>query len=606
MLALLLGLGCRPEPVRSPLSFPVPSPSLSPAERGYLERLGPVAFCVDSDWEPYEKVDEDGEYRGIAADLVRLIAARSGVQLELLRTKDWEESLEASKTGRCLVLAFLNETPERDRWLSFTDPYFRDPNVFITRVEHDFIADPARLSGESIALPAGTSVEEQLRLRYPNLRFIVVGTEGEALRMVDEGKADMTLRSLTMAAFVIRKEGLFNLRISGQLRDLENDFRIGVVRSEPMLREILNKGVHSITPLEVQAIMNSHIAIEAKTTVDFRLLYWMLGGFALLAFVWIFWSLTLRRHMRHLRLIIDTVPAYIFVKDLKGRYLLANRWMATAFGEPSEKVKGLTDRDCNASEADIKTWIEQDREVFSSGREFRIDDHPGRRVDGSPGWFQTIKVPYTRPGSRSKAILGVTIDVTDLKNAELELARREQRFRYQAQHDGLTDLPNRALFSDRLGQALALCRREGIKLALVFMDLDHFKEVNDSLGHEAGDLLLKEVAGRLRASMRSSDSAGRIGGDEFVLFFLGVEGKEAALQACEKVRAAIERPFILLGQEARISASLGVSVFPDDGEDEAILSRRSDAAMYRSKALGRNHVCLYDSAIDGEPGPPRD
>lgn len=579
-------------------SFPIPAPALSPADIEYLDSLGPVGFCVDSDWEPYEKVDGAGSYTGIAADLFRLIAARSGVRVELVRTKDWNESLDASRAGRCLLLAFLNETPERSGWLEFTDPYFVDPNVFITRAEHDFIADPAGLSGRSVVFPAGTSLEERIRSRYPNLRVIVVDSELEALSMVEDRKADMTVRSLTMAAYVIRKDGRFNLRISGQLPEFKNEFRIGVAKGEPRLRDILNRGVRSLRPQEVQAIVNSHIAIEARTGIDRRPLYWAAGVFLVVSLVWLSWNISLRRHTRNLRLIIDTVPAFIFVKDRKGRYLLANRWTATAFGVPPEAVEGLTDRDCYASETEIAAYLEQDRKVLESREPLRIDEHPGRRVDGSPGWFQTVKIPFHRPGALHDAVLGVTVDITELKLAWKELEERERRFRRMAQHDGLTDLPNRALVSERLAQALALCRRDGKRLALGFLDLDRFKEVNDGLGHAVGDALLKEASERMREALRSSDTVGRIGGDEFVFFLPGVSDRAAALGAAEKLRAVLELPFALGTEAVSVSASVGLALFPDDGEDETVLTRRADAAMYRSKAEGRNRVSAYDPALD--------
>jgi diguanylate cyclase (GGDEF)-like protein/PAS domain S-box-containing protein len=583
---------------RIPLDFPVTPPVLSLEERVYLERLSPIKFCVDNDWEPYEKVDSAGAYTGIAAELLRLIAARTGVELELLRTKNWSESLAASRAGDCLLLAFLNETPERREWLAFSDPYFSDPNVFITRADHEFIADPAGLTDKTIVFPSGTSLEEIIRSRYPNLQILVVESELEALKLVEDGKADMTLRSLTMAAYVIRKEGHFNLRISGQLPEFSNEFRIGVAKDETLLRDILNRGVRSISPQEVQAIINSHIAIEARTTLDRRPFFWTLGALFFVSLAWTARNLSLQRHMKHLRLIIDTVPAFIFAKDYNGRYLLANRWMATAFGVEPEAVEGLTDLDCHATEAERAAYIEQDRKVMDSGKAIQIDEHPGRRVDGSPGWFQTIKVPYRQPGARGEAILGVTTDITELKLAGLELEERERRFRHMAQHDGLTGLPNRALFTDRLEQALASCRRERIRLAFAFVDLDRFKEINDGLGHAVGDSLLKEAAARMKRAIRNSDTIGRIGGDEFVAFFPGVEDREAAFNTADKLRAALEQPFDIAGAVIKISASLGVALFPDDGEEELDLARCADAAMYRSKAQGRNRVSVYDPAAD--------
>jgi len=252
-------------------------------EQTYLAQLGTVTMCVDPDWEPYEFITESGVYEGIAADLIRLIAHRSGVTLQLIPTKDWDESINASQEGKCQILTFLTQTPVRDEWLIFTDPYFTDPNVLITRAEHEFIADPSGLSNQSIALPSGTSVEERIRKDYPHLTIINTGSsEGDAFTMVEEKKADMTLRSLTMAAYTIRKEGLFNLKIAGQIPDYPNNFRIGVVKNQSMLRDILNKGVSTVTPQEVQAIVNRHISIEALTGIDYNLIIKIIGGFSII------------------------------------------------------------------------------------------------------------------------------------------------------------------------------------------------------------------------------------------------------------------------------------------------------------------------------------
>lgn len=255
-----------------------------------------VTMVVDPDWYPYESIDAQGRHEGIAAELVQLIAERSGVSIKLLRTRDWDESLSRSKAGDAQIISFLNLTKKREEWLTFTDPYFTDPNVFITREEHDYISDPARLLGETVALPEGTSIEERLRAEYPNLGIVLTKSEKEALRLVDQRKADMTLRSLTMAAYTIKKEGLFNLKIAGQIPTFTNQFRIGVLKSESELRDRLNRGVASITPQEVQAAVNRHIAIQVQAGIDYRLAAGIGGGalvLGLLAAVWIF---QLRRH----------------------------------------------------------------------------------------------------------------------------------------------------------------------------------------------------------------------------------------------------------------------------------------------------------------------
>ena len=269
---------------------------LSQAERDYLDRLGPVTLCVDPDWEPFERINEQGQHEGIAADLLLLVSRRLGVPLQLVPTTDWEDSLQASKDGRCKALSFLNSTPSREEWLLFTDPLFTDSNVFITREEHPFIADPAALAYETIVFPEGTSMEERIRREYPNLRVVTVASEQEAFALVSEKKVDMTIRSLIVAAYTIKKDGWFNLKIAGQLPNYSNALRMGVVKNEPMLRDILNKGVRTITPMERGQIVNKHVSINVQTAVDRSLVARVvLVALTLLAGV-LYWNRRLKQH----------------------------------------------------------------------------------------------------------------------------------------------------------------------------------------------------------------------------------------------------------------------------------------------------------------------
>ncbi|WP_296494485.1 transporter substrate-binding domain-containing protein [Rhodoferax sp.] len=144
----------------------------------------------------------------------------------------------------------MRQTPARDAWLIFTKPIFFDPNVIITREEHGFIADLKGLEGKSLALPRGIMVEERVRRDFPNLRVILTTSEPAAMALVSERKADLTIRSLIVAANAIKKEGLFNLKISGQIPEYTNQLRIGVLKDESLLRSILAKGVQTITAQE--------------------------------------------------------------------------------------------------------------------------------------------------------------------------------------------------------------------------------------------------------------------------------------------------------------------------------------------------------------------
>ena len=250
---------------------------LSESERAYLQAHPSIPLCVDPDWWPFELIDESGRHIGMAADLIALVDQRTGVNLQLHPTRTWEESLNAAHAGACRALSFLNSTPDRDQWLIFTEPLLADPNVLITREEHPFISDLAALEGKSIALPRGTAMLERIARDFPNLKIVLTDSEREALALVSERKVDMTLRSLIVAVVTIKQEGWFNLKISGQVPGYDNHLRMGVLKSETMLRDILDKGIATLTPLERRQIVDRHVSMQVVTDVitDHTLALWL-------------------------------------------------------------------------------------------------------------------------------------------------------------------------------------------------------------------------------------------------------------------------------------------------------------------------------------------
>jgi diguanylate cyclase (GGDEF)-like protein len=167
-----------------------------------------------------------------------------------------------------------------------------------------------------------------------------------------------------------------------------------------------------------------------------------------------------------------------------------------------------------------------------------------------------------------------------------------ERMSHLAQHDFLTDLPNPVLLNDRITQAIATARRYGKQLAVLFMDLDHFKRINDSLGHAVGDELLQSVARCLKACVRSSDAVSRKGGDEFVVLLSEITHVDQAARSADKMIAAVAAVRHLAGHELRVTASIGISLFPADGADAETLLKAADAAMYQAKKNGRNRYSI--------------
>ena len=219
-------------------------------------------------------------------------------------------------------------------------------------------------------------------------------------------------------------------------------------------------------------------------------------------------------------------------------------------------------------------------------------DYPGhlavpiRAGDGQVLGYLDVSRPEPWQANESEQVL---LD-SKAKLASIALEHRQltNRLSYQAQHDPLTGLPNRALLEDRLWQAITLARRQAAMVAVLYVDLDRFKVINDTLGHDVGDLLLQEAARRLEGTVRESDTLARPGGDEFVAVLSGIETVRAAEIVGERILEALRDPFQVEGHELFASASVGLSLFPEDGEDAATLQKHADVAMYEAKNRGRN------------------
>lgn len=210
------------------------------------------------------------------------------------------------------------------------------------------------------------------------------------------------------------------------------------------------------------------------------------------------------------------------------------------------------------------------------------------RIRGASGayvWLESTCRPIYGPDGREVLeIISVSRDISERREAQA-------RIEYQAYHDPLTGLPNRMLFLDRLTVALSHANRTGLPVSVMFFDLDNFKFINDTLGHSVGDALLQGVARRLRSITRGEDTVSRMGGDEFTLIS-EVQNVDDASRIAEKILHVIARPFEIEGQELYVTTSIGISIYPDDGEDEDTLLKSADGAMYRAKSLGRNNYQL--------------
>lgn len=602
--------------------------SLTAEEQEYVQSLGAIKMCVDPDWYPYEKIINNGQHWGIAADLVERISQQTGIQIDLITTKDWDESLAYMQEGKCDILSLLNATDERKQWMAFTDPYFTDPSVLITRNEHDYISDLSRLSNETVVLPKGTSIEERLRSEYPNLKIFLVESESDAMDYVSSHKADLTVRSLTMAAYIIRSEGLFNLKISGQIENYENKLSIGVRQDEPVLRKILNKGIASLTQEDVQAAINHHIPVEIQQGFDYKLLFILSGAFLLIFAAACLWIRQLRRFNKRLaaqkqeltlvhdqleasealyKSFLNASPDAVVISDMSGTIVAASP-AAYALVGMSAGVHALPGHKL----LDFIAQEYQERMLnryadLCGGQSTGTNEYQGVRVDGQR-FIMEVKSELIQNVIRMQGkMVSIIRDITERRKVEDELQKREQTLSQLAQdlknqneqlhesatYDNLTGIRNRAYLEACVAEKLS----EPIPrpMSMILFDLDHFKAVNDTYGHDTGDQVLIRIAGIVQNSIRKTDIIARWGGEEFIVLLPDSMIDEACI-AAEKIRSAVEQaPYSNVG---KITVSLGVAEY-QAGEFLHDWIKRTDVEMYKAKNGGRNRIsCDKASSLD--------
>lgn len=288
--------------------------------------------------------------------------------------------------------------------------------------------------------------------------------------------------------------------------------------------------------------------------------------------------------------VFDSSSEGIIITARDGRILQVNPAFTRVTGYPREDVIGCNPRIFASGRHDVEFYRRLWHEVLTAGQ--WQGEIWNRRKNGEeyPEWLSICSI--RAPSGEVDYFVATFSDITERKRAE-------DRIIHQAYHDALTNLPNRVLFRDRLEQSLAFARRmRHKKVALLFIDLDRFKLVNDSLGHAAGDQLLQQVAQRLRDIGRQTDTLARLGGDEFTILLPDVDHVEEAMVVADKVLEALKPPFAVGGRDIFVSASIGISMYPDDGADVDVLMKHADTAMYRVKKEGRNGFHIYTNALD--------
>jgi len=303
------------------------------------------------------------------------------------------------------------------------------------------------------------------------------------------------------------------------------------------------------------------------------------------------------KESRHfIKQIADTIPSILYIFDtVSQRLVYTNRALSTLLGYKEKDLQAMRETEYEElfHPHDLPR-IHEFIEILLSEKDIGVLelDVRVRHKSGYWRWFRNRNISFSQNTSGgTRQVLGTAKDITDRK-------QMEETIKHQAQHDLLTGLPNRMLFMDHLKQSLARAARSRQPVAILYLDLDNFKTVNDSLGHSAGDHLLREVALRIKSCLRESDIVSRIGGDEFTILLPTLTHEEDAGTIADKITEAFQSPFIINGRSLGTTFSIGISLYPTDGSDEQVLLQHADVAMYRAKESGRNHYRFYHPSMN--------
>ncbi len=306
-------------------------------------------------------------------------------------------------------------------------------------------------------------------------------------------------------------------------------------------------------------------------------------------YVWNLEDVTKQRQavetMRLTATVFEVSTEGIIVTDAQNHIIMSNPAFTTITGYTAEEVLGKKPNMLKSGHHKAYFYEVMWKSLIETGR-WRGEVW-NRRKTGEIYLVWTSIAVLRNSNNQIIQHVGVFSDITQRKEAENLIWR-------QANYDALTDLPNRTLFTDRLSQAMRTSKREQNPLAVMFIDLDHFKWVNDNLGHEAGDKLLQETAKRLNTSVRDSDTVARLGGDEFTIILLQIDTISDVKIIAKRILDNFSEPFMINNQEIGIGASIGISFFPEHGDDVENLLKNADIAMYQAKEGGRNNFCFFE------------
>ena len=562
------------------------------------------------DNEPKILLGADGQPSGILGELLQEVARREGWNLIAVPC-EWQACLAATGNGQIDLMPDVAFNEQRAQIFDFhATPVLHSWSQLYRRDDAN-IQSPLDLQGRRVAILKGSVQQDFLAKLLDSFgvktQWVTVGSLTEGFERTARGEADAVVANHQFGSFHAPKFKLLETPIMFQPSQLFYATGKGLNAELLAALDRRLKDWQSRPDSVYFSTLERWGSALPRTLIP-RVFWWWLGAMAgalLLALGganWLRREVKLKtRHLREseekLNTILNSVDAHIYIKDMDLRYLYANRKVAELFGCSPDEVIGHVDADFFDGKT-ARTLRENDEKVLLKGERLTVEEVNASGDGQTQHTYLSVKLPLRRPDNSIYALCGISTDITEHKKIREEIHQL-------AFYDPLTQLPNRRLLLSRLSQTLAEHARNAHDGALLFVDLDDFKTLNDTWGHDVGDQLLLQVAQRLGSCTRENDTLARLGGDEFVLLLNGLspEPAEAAQQAeavAHKILTTLAQPYALGAHQYQNTVSIGITMFSDPHSTQEELLKRADMAMYRAKADGRNTLCFFNPEMQAQ------
>jgi len=571
-------------------------------EQAYIKNYPTITYS-ETNWEPLSIIENDAMH-GIMGDYLTLIAQKSGLEFKYVPSNIWPDVLEKFKNNKIDMIPGVGEVDKVRAPGILSKSYAGYHMVIVTTDLYRFVDGLDDLSNKTIAVPKFFTSYNYMKKYYPHIKLITTKSISEALFLVQTGKADAFVGHTATALHYISKLNLSDLKISGTA-DFIYEHHILLHKDKQILLSIINKSIGIITNKERSTIYSRWVKVKVEQKITFMLLGEIVIFVILVLVIMYRRHIVLKKYNRELKTLTDRMK--LSLKAIKGGVWDMNLQDNSVYFD--DNVKELlghkSDGFANAFEEwqkrvhpqDIKQALEAFENAIKNKEPFLENEHRLQHKDGHWIWVSDMaKLVFASDGTPLRMI-GLISDITQRKEGQEEILRQKGILKHQAHHDSLTSLPNRVLFMDRLQKSIQRAQRSSQSLILLFIDLDEFKQINDSLGHETGDKVLIKVAQRLKSIMREEDTLARLGGDEFTVIMENVHNSSSGATLSLKILESLATPIIVDSKKLYISSSIGISVYPQDDTSAQNLLKYADTAMYKAKAEGRNTYQFYSGEM---------